>query len=42
MSAVEEALPWKVEDYLKATDYRIDPSYVPSQFALMFVNFIKL
>ncbi len=42
MSAVEEALPWKVEDYLKATDYRVDPSYVPSQFALMFVNFIKL
>ena len=42
MSAVEEVLPWKVEDYLKATDYRVDPSYVPSQFALMFVNFIKL
>ena len=42
MSAVEEALPWKVEDYLKATDYRVDHSYVPSQFALMFVNFIKL
>lgn len=42
MSAVEEVLPWKVEDYLRATDYRVDPSYVPSQFALMFVNFIKL
>ena len=31
-----------VEDYLNSVDYRIDPSYVPSDFALEFVNFIKL
>lgn len=40
--AVTEALPWTVEDYLNATDYEIDPLYVPSQFALEFVSFIKL
>lgn len=40
---VAEALaPWKVEDYLNQTDYSIDPSYVPSAFALEFVTFIKL
>jgi predicted phage terminase large subunit-like protein len=40
---VAEALaPWKVEDYLNATDYGNDPSYVPSDFALEFVTFIKL
>lgn len=40
---VAEALaPWKVEDYLNATDYADDPSYVPSEFALEFVTFIKL
>lgn len=42
MSSVEEVLPWKVEDYLRSINYRIDPNYVPSDFALMFVNFIKL
>jgi phage terminase large subunit-like protein len=41
--AVAAALaPWKVEDYLNSTDYSEDPSYVPSEFALEFVNFIKL
>ena len=41
--AVAEALaPWKVEDYLNNTDYEDDPFYVPSDFALMFVSFIKL
>ena len=41
--AVAEALaPWKVEDYLNNTDYSIDDSYVPSDFALEFVTFIKL
>lgn len=41
--AVEEALaPWKVEDYLNNTDYSVDDSYVPSDFALEFVTFIKL
>lgn len=43
MSAVEEALaPWKVEEYLNQTDYTVDPDYVPSEFALEFVTFIKL
>lgn len=35
-------MPWKVEDYLNAVDYTVDPNYVPSEFALEFVNFIKL
>lgn len=40
---VAEALaPWKVEDFLNATSYEVDPTYVPSDFALEFVNFIKL
>lgn len=40
---VAEALaPWKVEDYLNAMDYSVDPNYVPSDFALEFVTFIKL
>lgn len=34
--------PWKVEDYLNHTDYSVDPNYVPSDFALQFVTFIKL
>ena len=38
----DDGMPWKVEDYLNATDYSIDPSYVPSEFALEFVTFIKL
>lgn len=40
--SVAEALPWKVEDYLNSTDYSDDPNYVPSDFALQFVTFIKL
>ena len=40
---VAEALaPWKVEDYLNQISYVPDPSYVPSEFALEFVTFIKL
>jgi predicted phage terminase large subunit-like protein len=40
---VAEALaPWKVEDYLNSMDYSVDTSYVPSDFALEFVTFIKL
>lgn len=31
-----------VEDYLNTVDYHVDPSYVPTEFALEFVNFIKL
>lgn len=34
--------PWKVEDYLNATNYGPDTDYVPSEFALEFVTFIKL
>lgn len=32
----------KVIDYLDKVNYAIDPSYVPTDFALNFVNFIKL
>jgi phage terminase large subunit-like protein len=40
---VAEALaPWKVEEYLDAISYVDDPYYVPSEFALEFVTFIKL
>jgi phage terminase large subunit-like protein len=40
---VAEALaPWKVEDYLNNTDYSNSERYVPSDFALEFVTFIKL
>lgn len=40
---VAEALaPWKVEEYLNATSYANNLSYVPSDFALEFVTFIKL
>ena len=40
---VAEALaPWKVEDYLNDISYQIDTNYVPSDFALEFVTFIKL
>lgn len=38
----EDGTPWKVEQYLNATDYHLDLTYVPSLFALEFVNFIKL
>ena len=31
-----------VEDWLKTVSYADDPSYMPSDFALEFVNFIKL
>jgi phage terminase large subunit-like protein len=40
--AIESAAPWKVEDYLNATNYKVDLNYVPSEFALQFVTFIKL
>lgn len=43
LDPVAEALaPWKVEDFLNTTNYEVDPHYVPSDFALEFVNFIKL
>lgn len=34
--------PWKVEDYLNNVSYNIPEDYVPSEFALEFVTFIKL
>lgn len=37
-----DGMPWKVEDYLNNTDYAIRAGYVPSDFALEFVTFIKL
>lgn len=40
--ALESAAPWKVEDYLNSTNYSVDPKYVPSEFALEFITFIKL
>lgn len=40
--AVESVAPWTVEQYLASTDYSLDPKYVPSDFALEFVTFIKL
>jgi predicted phage terminase large subunit-like protein len=44
MNSVEEVTStyWKVEDYLNNTKYSVDPKYVPSEFALEFVTFIKL
>lgn len=37
-----DGTPWQVEDYLNHTNYAVDPKYVPSDFALEFVTFIKL
>ncbi|WP_051299005.1 hypothetical protein [Marinobacterium litorale] len=41
---IEDALGGakKVEDYLNSTSYTVDPYYVPSEFALEFVTFIKM
>ena len=37
-----DGTPWKVEDYLNNVSYQVPANYVPSDFALEFVNFIKL
>lgn len=37
-----DGTPWGVEDYLNNISYAADPNYIPSEFALHFVNFIKL
>lgn len=43
MNAVAEVLaPMKVEEYLNITNYSVEPGYVPSDFALEFITFIKL
>jgi predicted phage terminase large subunit-like protein len=39
---LETGEPKKVEDYLKETNYSTYENYVPSEFALEFINFIKL
>ena len=31
-----------VDEYLNSVSYEDDPNYVPSEFALNFINFIKL
>jgi len=36
------AAPKKVVEYLNELSYEEDPHYVPTEFAVMFVNFIKL
>jgi predicted phage terminase large subunit-like protein len=38
---IESVSPMTVEEYLNTTDYQVDPNYIPSDFALMFVLFIK-
>jgi len=38
----QAAIPKKMEDYLNATSYVDDPAYIPSDFALGFITFIKL
>jgi hypothetical protein len=35
-------IPKKVEEYLNHISYGVDPNYVPSDFSLEFINFIKL
>lgn len=40
--AIESVSKMTVEDYLNQTNYTVDPDYVPSDFALLFINFIKL
>lgn len=41
-AVIEAASPWTVEQYLNSTNYNVDPKYVPSEFALEFITFIKL
>src|SRR5690554_5185031 len=38
----EDGSPWGVEDYLNNVSYQVPADYVPSDFALEFVTFIKL
>jgi len=41
-TAMEHEALIRVEDYLNSTSYTVDPDYVPSDFALEFVTFVKL
>lgn len=38
----DEGTPKTVEEYLNEISYEVDPNYVPSDFALQFIIFIKL
>jgi predicted phage terminase large subunit-like protein len=40
--AIESVAPRTVEEYLNSINYKMDPGYVPSTFALEFVSFIKM
>ena len=42
LEALLDAPKKKVETYLNEVSYGVDPNYVPSLFAIEFVNFIKL
>lgn len=39
---IDDEKPLTVEEFLNKTDYSVDPLYVPSDFALEFVTFIKM
>lgn len=41
-TTIDDVKPLTVEEFLNQTDYSVDPLYVPSDFALEFVTFIKL
>lgn len=41
-TSLTERKKQSVEEWLNEVDYSIDPNYVPSEFALEFVSFIKL
>lgn len=42
IDTLDEPIRKGVEEWLEETDYSVDPDYVPSDFALEFINFIKL
>lgn len=42
VEVLEEEVQRSVDGWLDSVDYSVDPTYVPSQFALEFVTFIKL
>lgn len=39
---MDKPIKQSVEDWVAQVDYTINPDYIPSEFALAFVNFIKL
>ena len=42
MSEVPKLKPMTVDEYLNAVDYSEDPNYIPSDFALHYLTFIKM